>query len=173
MSAIGLESDRVKLAPYSVEWPALFAAEKARLYGAIGPHVIDIQHTGSTSIPGMPAKPIIDITIAVADFEVAVVCVALMQALGYEYMGENGIPRRHFFHLGEPRTHHVHMVEAMSDEWRKMTGFRDYLIARPETAAEYAALKRDLARQFPNDRDAYLYGKAPFIERILAEAWHS
>lgn len=166
-SAIGLADGRVNLRPYSTEWPVLFMREKARLEDAIGRHVRDIQHVGSTSIPDMPAKPIIDIGVAVDNFEAAAVCIAPMEALGYKYKGENGIPRRHFFHRGRPRAYHLHMNEVSSKDWRQQIAFRDYLIAHPEAAAAYAALKRELAARYPNDREAYLAGKAPLIEEIL------
>lgn len=92
---IGLKRGIVELAPYTAEWRRLFEEEKARLQAAIGQYVLDIQHVGSTAIPGMIAKPIIDIGIAVRDFEEARVCILPIEQLGYEYRGEQGIPRRH------------------------------------------------------------------------------
>src|SRR5215208_5776846 len=111
---IGLPTGVVELHPYTAIWVDLFRSEEARLRAAIGRYVLDIQHVGSTSIPGIPAKPIIDIGVAVANFEQAAVCIEPMQTLGYEYKGEFGIPRRHFFTQGEPRTHHLHMNEISS-----------------------------------------------------------
>mgnify|MGYP001095876825 CR=1 FL=1 len=108
---IGLEERTVKLAPYATEWKRLFEKEKALLQAAIGNHVLDIQHVGSTAIPGMIAKPLIDIGVAVESFEEATVCIQPVERLGYEYRGEYGIPRRHFFVKGDPRTHHIHMNE--------------------------------------------------------------
>lgn len=166
-SPLGLENDAVRLLPWQPAWAEIFAAERARLLGALGDSVLDIQHVGSTSIPGMPAKPIIDIGIAVQDFDAAVVCVAPIVALGYEYRGENGIPRRHYFVRGAPRLFHVHMNEIHGRDWQEQLRFRDTLIADPALAAEYAALKQELARRFPHERGAYLEGKAPFIRRVL------
>ncbi|MCJ7551153.1 MAG: GrpB family protein, partial [Anaerolineae bacterium] len=108
---IGLERGVVRLAPYTTEWQRCFEAEKERLQAVIGQYVLDIQHVGSTSIPGMIAKPIIDIGIAVTSFEEARVCIQPIQQLGYEYRGELKIPRRHYFVKGDPRTHHLHMNE--------------------------------------------------------------
>jgi GrpB-like predicted nucleotidyltransferase (UPF0157 family) len=169
---IGLERGVVRLEPYSEEWKQLFEQEKAILLAVleddiVDGHILDIQHVGSTSIPGMPAKPIIDIAIAVQDFEEARRCVPKLESLGYEYRGENGIPRRHYFNKGDPRTHHLHMNEISSADWRNMLAFRDYLIAHPQAAQEYASLKLRLAQQYPQDRMAYLDAKAPFITRIL------
>ena len=168
---IGLERDTVRLVPYHAGWAHLYGAEKARLQGAVGDHVLDIQHVGSTAIPGIVAKPILDIAVAVHSFEAAYVCVGPIEALGYEYVGENGIPRRHYlvrrdFDTGQTIVH-LHMNELGGPDWKTQVLFRDYMLAHPEAAEEYTALKRGLAAQFPRDREAYTDGKAPFIERIL------
>lgn len=167
---IGLERGVVRLAPYAPEWQRCFEAEKTRLQAAIGQYVLDIQHVGSTSIPGMIAKPIIDIGIAVTSFEEARVCIQPIELLGYEYRGDLKIPRRHYFVKGDPRTYHLHMNEIDSRDWENHVLFRDTLIQHPHLAAEYAVLKADLAQRHPTDRDAYLDGKAPFIERVLRMA---
>lgn len=167
---IGLENGVVRLVPFSSEWRRIFETEKAALEGALGTLALDIQHVGSTSIPGMPAKPIIDIAIAIPDYDEASVCVPPLEALGYEYRGEFGIPRRHYFSKGDPRTFHLHMVEIKSTQWVNMLGFRDYLRQAPQAAKEYAELKRQLADRYPLDREAYLEGKADFIQRIIQAA---
>jgi GrpB-like predicted nucleotidyltransferase (UPF0157 family) len=164
---IGLEKGTVRLIPYTGEWKRLFEEEKIRLQAVVGKYVLDIQHVGSTSIPGMAAKPIIDIAIAVKNFEEASVCIVPIEQLGYEYKGELGIPRRHYFAKGDPRTYHIHMFEIGSQDWVDQLLFRDYLIRHPQSAQEYANLKIALARRFPQDREAYLEGKAPFIQHIL------
>jgi GrpB-like predicted nucleotidyltransferase (UPF0157 family) len=164
---IGLPAGTVMLVPYTSEWERLFELEKALLEAAIGPYVHDIQHVGSTAIPGMVAKPIIDIGIAVASFEAAKVCISPIEQLGYEYKGEFGIPRRHYFVKGSPRTHHIHMNEISGPDWENQVLFRDYLIDHPGVAREYSALKTELAGQYPADRERYLAGKAPFIEQVL------
>ena len=108
---LGLKRGELHLSPYRDEWPLLFESEKKIIEAAVGDHVSDIQHVGSTAIVGMPAKPILDIAIAVEEFERTRVCIDPLIALGYTFRGENGIPRRHYFQKGEPCTHHVHMVE--------------------------------------------------------------
>ena len=167
---VGLENGVVELRPYTTEWVRLFEEEKALLQAAIGAHVLDIQHVGSTAIPGMVAKPIIDIAVAVESFEGARVCIEPLERLGYCYRGQFGIPRRHYFTKGSPRTHHVHVNEIGGRDWENQVLFRDYVIQHPKLAEEYAALKRELARKHQRDRDGYLEGKAPFIERALAMA---
>lgn len=167
---IGLPRGIVKLAPYTAEWKRLFEEEMALLQAAIGRYVLDIQHVGSTAISGMVAKPIIDIGIAVTSFEEARVCVQPIEELGYEYRGEHGIPRRHYFVKGNPRTHHLHMNEIDSLDWENQVLFRDYLLQHLGLAEEYAALKVGLAQRYSTDREAYLDGKASFIERVLETA---
>lgn len=164
---IGLEKGVVRLAPHNVEWARTFEAERARIAAAIGSHVLAIEHVGSTSIPGIAAKPIIDIAIGVADYEAARVCIAPMEALGYDYHGENGIPGRHFFTRGDPTVYHAHMHEDTSRPYGNLVLFRDYLLQHPGEARAYLELKQRLAEQYRHDRRAYTEGKAAFIERIL------
>lgn len=99
---LGLPDGIVKLTSFNPAWSKSFAEEKERLDQAVGPQVVEIQHIGSTSIPGMRAKPILDIGIAVVDFEAAKGCIDPIMGLGYKYLGEYGIPRRHFFSPGQP-----------------------------------------------------------------------
>ena len=167
---LGLARGTVALYPYSDEWPALFRAEAAQLQAAIGTHVLDIQHVGSTSIPGLPAKPILDIGVAVENFEAATVCIQPLEALGYRYRGEMGIPRRHYFVKGDPVTHHLHMNEISSADWQQQIAFRDYLRHHPEQVDAYARLKARLADQFPDARLAYTESKSGFIAGILQKA---
>ncbi|MFN2230870.1 MAG: GrpB family protein [Anaerolineae bacterium] len=168
---IGLESGVVLLAPYENSWARLYEKERARLQEAVGDQVLDIQHVGSTAIPGIVAKPILDIAVAVRSFEAAYACVEPIVALGYEYHGENGIPRRHYFVRRDPDSGqtivHLHVNEVDGPDWENQVVFRDYLLAHPEAAQAYVALKQELAAQYPHDRDAYTEGKAPFITRIL------
>jgi GrpB-like predicted nucleotidyltransferase (UPF0157 family) len=167
---IGLERDVVRLVPYSPEWARLFLEEERRLRALIGSYVIDIQHVGSTAIPGMIAKPIIDIAIAIARFEEGERCVEPIESLGYEYRGEHGIPGRHYFVKGDPRTYHIHVLEHDSREWVKHIVFRDSLRQDRQAAKEYARLKRSLAEKHPNDRAAYTEGKTEFVAYVLERA---
>jgi GrpB-like predicted nucleotidyltransferase (UPF0157 family) len=168
--AIGLEKGVVRLVPYQDEWKRLFEQEKGAIQAVLGGYILDIQHIGSTAIPRISAKPIIDIAIAVTDFEEAIVCIPLVVGLGYEYRGGYGILRRHYFVRGEPRLFHLHMMEVTSPNWQDLLLFRDYLRGHPEAAGEYAALKRQLAEMYPAGREAYLEGKAEFIQRVIGLA---
>lgn len=167
---LGLPSGQLHLSSYEPDWPRLFLEERERLCAGLGTHVLDVQHIGSTSIPGMLAKPILDIGVAVANFEEAACCIPLMERLGYSYKGENGIPRRHYFVKGEPRTHHLHMLEVASEEWKHHLLFRDYLRENPEVMRAYVELKQRLAAQFAADRQAYQSGKDSFIQAVLLTA---
>lgn len=166
---LGLNRGELYLSPYRDEWPVLFEAEKKIIATAIGNLVNDIQHVGSTAIEGMPAKPILDIAIAVEGFETARVCIEPVVELGYTFRGENGIPRRHYFQKGEPCTHHVHMVKETSEEWTKLILFRDHLRSDRSVAEEYGRLKAALADSLTGDRKAYLAAKADFITRVIKE----
>lgn len=124
MASLGLERGVIRIAPYDPEWPRVYAAERQRL-AAVGGLFLDIQHVGSTAVPGLAAKPIIDIAAAVRDFDEAAACVAPIVALGYTYHGENGIARRHYFVGGSPTLFHLHVLEARGLDWHEHLLFRD------------------------------------------------
>jgi len=164
---LGLPDGIVQILPFNPAWNESFTAERERLKLAIGAQVVDIQHIGSTSIPSMPSKPVLDIGIAVVDFESAKDYIDPVVGLGYKYLGEYGILRRHFFMRGNPRPHHIHMLENNSREWRSHLLFKTFLSEHPDFAREYAQLKFNLAQKHKTDRDAYQNGKEKFIKRVL------
>jgi GrpB-like predicted nucleotidyltransferase (UPF0157 family) len=165
---LGLTSGKVSLVRAHDAWAAAYEQERARIIAALGENLLDIQHVGSTSIPNVPAKPILDILIGVRDFDEASVCVGPMIAIGYIYRGENGIPRRHYFVKADPRTHHVHMVEVRSNAWRETLRFRDLLRMNPVLAAEYARETERLVLEHRGNREKYQREKDVVVERILA-----
>ncbi len=169
---LGLGNDKVKLSPYQTIWAQLYEEEKKRLEKVIGRGVLDIQHIGSTAVPNLKAKPILDIGIAVKNFEEAFALIFPIEKLGYTYRGENGIPRRHYFVKGPPekRTHHIHMFEEVNEEWGAHLLFRNYLRTHPQTVITYQTLKEDLAKRYPDNREAYTDAKHTFIQRVLREA---
>lgn len=172
MTELGLESGRVRLVPYSDTWPALYAAEIARitqLLEAAGVRLV-FEHTGSTAVPGLAAKPIIDILAGLADEEGRDAAIAALQAAGYTHRGEQEIPGRDFFRRGDPRQYHVHLARVDSSFWHDHRTFRDWLRTHPDAAAAYMALKRELAARFPADREAYINGKTAFVMGVLQEA---
>lgn len=167
---LGLHKGRVALSPHSELWHQLFGEEEVRLRHALGGRAVAIEHIGSTAICGLSAKPIIDIAAAVAQAADAASCVEALETIGYQGRGENGIPGRLYFVKGEPRTHHLHVVEVSSDLWRNHLAFRDYLRRHGRAVEEYETLKRRLALEYAMDREAYTDGKARFIREVLDRA---
>ncbi|MFO8544947.1 GrpB family protein [Legionella pneumophila serogroup 1] len=169
-----LEKDHIDIVAYNTEWPLLAKIEMAKLRASFPANsVIDLQHVGSTAIPGMAAKPIIDIQIAARSLEeMKVIAVPILQKLGYEYWEDNPDPERMFFVKGMPpygngRTHHVHIVETSSRHWKGRILFRDYLLSHSEAAEKYQQLKIKLARKYKYDREQYTDAKSEFINQIL------
>ena len=168
-------SDEVVLVESDERWPALFAAEAARLHVVLGAGLVTaIEHFGSTAIPGLAAKPVVDILVGVRSLPAArVEAVPALEALGYAFWADNPATDRLFFVKGlppnGPRTHHVHMVETdAGGVWGDLLVFRDALRAHPEQARRYEALKRELADRFPNDREAYTDAKGDFVREVTA-----
>ncbi len=165
----------VDIVPYNPEWPQLFEQEKRHLLTCLPVGLIGrIEHFGSTAIPNLAAKPIIDILVEIACLDKTKKQIApILESQGYDYFwrpsfGNDTPPFYAWFikrDLQGKRTHHIHMVESHFEHWDRLL-FRDYLIAHPDVAAEYQALKLRLARDYPNDRVAYTNGKAEFIVRL-------
>jgi len=168
---------KITITIYNPDWPNLFADEKARLIAAIGDHVEDIQHIGSTSVPGLGAKPVIDIMIGVRRLADAdTYCVAPIIDLGYEYVRayEVELPFRRFFRKDNAegiRTHNIHLVETESDWWERHLVFRDYLRTHPEVCEAYERLKRELAALPFESTNDYAEAKTAFIRGVETEAF--
>jgi GrpB-like predicted nucleotidyltransferase (UPF0157 family) len=167
---LGLESKTVRVVPYDARWPALFDAEAARLREALAPLAVRIEHTGSTAVPGLAAKPILDILMGYESPETLPRVIAALVGAGYVHRGESGIPGREFFRRGEPRSWHIHLARVGSEFWREHLAFRDQLRGNPALRDAYATLKLDLARQYPMDREAYIEGKTAFVRASIAQA---
>jgi GrpB-like predicted nucleotidyltransferase (UPF0157 family) len=165
----------ITLAPYSKQWPEEFEKEKELLLDSIGKWVLEIEHVGSTAIPGLSAKPIIDIMIGVKSLsEADRECVSRIKKLGYAYIKkyEDEIPNRRYFQKvneSGQRTHQIHLVEMNSDWWRRHLLFRNYLRAHPETAKEYESLKRQLAKCY-TDTNEYARAKTAFVRDVEGRA---
>ena len=172
----------VMIVPYDAAWPELFRQEAEHLRAYLPPRLIRrIEHFGSTAVPGLAAKPIIDMLMEVTSLRAARAEIApILEAQGYDYfwrptIGDDVLPWYAFFirrdHRGI-RTHHVHMVTSrrtFQEHWERLL-FRDYLIAHPQAARAYERLKFELAAAHPNDRVGYTNGKTAFIQRITAQA---
>jgi GrpB-like predicted nucleotidyltransferase (UPF0157 family) len=165
----------IEVVDYDPAWPAQFAAERDAVARALGDLVFAIEHIGSTSVPGLAAKPIIDLMVGLRDLATArAAAVAPMQALGYVYLPEyeTWLTDELFFRKGPPGpwTHHAHLMERTNPRWTRHLAFRDHLRARPDEAAAYAAEKRRLAAQHGDDFAAYRVGKSEFIAAAHARA---
>lgn len=167
----------IEVVPYDSEWPVMFRAEAARLAVVFGDELLSIHHMGSTALPGVWAKPVIDILPIVRDIERIDSYNERMMALGYVPKGEYGIPGRRFFNLeiGPRRIFNVHVYGQGNPEIDRHLGFIEYLKEHPEDAAAYAELKRGLAEQYDDDIDQYVTGKTDFVRGIDAKvlAWRA
>lgn len=168
----------VLISPYSPEWPALFEAEAQKLKAAVSPTQIELHHIGSTSVPGLDAKPIIDIMGVAASLPEIDRYNAAIAALGYEVMGAFGMPGRRYYRKFGPdsvRSHHLHIFETGADHVTRHLAFRDYLRAHPRVADAYAALKHRLIEDGATDWDSYIDGKEAFVLRTEADAlrWYA
>lgn len=167
----------VTLVPYDPSWPARFTEEAERLRTVLPGEVVAVHHVGSTAVPGLRAKPTIDVLLEVRSLDGLDARRPDAERAGYRWLGENGIPgRRYLVAPGAPGAEdraHVHAFEQGHAEVARHVGFRDYLIAHPERAGAYARLKAGLARAHVRDRAAYVDGKAAFIRETdaLARAW--
>ncbi len=162
--------DPILVIDYDVDWPILYEQEKIQILNALDNTIANIQHIGSTSVPGLAAKPVIDILLGVEHVPPQAAQIAALEALGYYYCGELGISGRHYFRRGMPRTHQIHLVKLDSQFWETHLLFRDFLRTHPDAAQQYAVLKRNLAVKFRADRERYTNSKAPLIEQMLVQA---
>jgi GrpB-like predicted nucleotidyltransferase (UPF0157 family) len=160
----------IRVVDHDPAWPQLFRLEAATLEPVIGPWVTGgIHHVGSTAVPGVAAKPIIDILVGVESLAASRPCIELLAPLQYVYSPY--LPEvMHWFCKPNPaqRTHHLHLVPTGSARYRDELTFRDRLRADPELARAYESLKRDLAARFRDDREAYTEGKAAFVREVTA-----
>jgi GrpB-like predicted nucleotidyltransferase (UPF0157 family) len=167
--SLGLAKGTVRVVPYDSTWPTLFAAEakelRQRFEGAGLPLVLE--HTGSTAVPGLAAKPVLDILAGYPAGAVVAEYIGVFTEAGYSHRGEQEIPGREFFRRGNPRAYHVHLTAIESSFWRDHLTFRNRLRSDHALRDTYATLKRDLATRFPRDREAYIAAKESFVKEVL------
>jgi GrpB-like predicted nucleotidyltransferase (UPF0157 family) len=168
--------DDIEIADYDPLWPSLFDEEAKRLRATLDPSlIVGLEHFGSTAVPGLPAKPIIDILIAVRSLtDAQAIFVEALRTLDCVYWADDPKKDRMFFVKGMPpfgarRSHHVHVTEPHGEMWQRLA-FRDYLRIHPEEAAAYARLKRRLAVEHRTDREAYTDAKSAYVETIMRKA---
>ena len=167
---IGQHKANLAVVPYQSGWIELFEREADRLRGVLEEKALCIEHIGSTSIPGMASKPIIDIMVAVASLPQAKELIPVLEAFGYEFKPHDTIPERVYFSKEkspEVRTHHLNLTALESEFWKKQIAFRDYLRAHDQIAAEYIDLKKRLAEIYARTNQLNRDGKTEFVLRVL------
>ena len=172
-----LEQRKVELVPHNPVWQTMAGEEANRIKDALPEEITQIYHIGSTSIPGIKAKPILDFVVAVRDIDRFDQMEFRLEELGYQAKGERGIPGRRFFSKDTDgtRSHHLHVFEQGHPEIERHLRFRDYLRNHPEAARQYQELKEKLAQRFPNRSSNYTEAKSEFILSIdkVARCWHA
>ena len=166
---------RVEVVPHDPEWKKKYEKEASIVRSIFKKEILAIHHVGSTAIPGISAKPIIDILVEVYSIEKVDEFNNDMIEQGYIPKGQSGIPNRRLFIKGseELRISHIHVFQEEDTEIIRLLNFRDYMIAHPKEAQEYSQLKERLAREFPENIDGYIEGKDAFIKNIdkIAKIW--
>lgn len=161
----------IKIVAHKPTWSQSFQAESNRLTALLHPWLAGpIEHVGSTAVPGLAAKPIIDMAAPIRSLDAADDAVPLLEQHGYMHWKDDpGRAWRHWLLTPSPeaRTHHVYLMERREPEWYALLAFRDHLRKNPEDAAEYARTKHRLASRFPDDREAYTAGKTAFLRSVF------
>ena len=177
-SPLGTDGGNIEIVEYRPEWLVLFEHEKVAILERCHPWVTEVHHVGSTSVPGLAAKPLLDIMPVVANPDDGESAVEPMTTLEYRYRGDNGLPGRFYFDkIVDGRTVvHAHMYPQNHFDVRKLVAFRDHLRSHHEAALAYEGLKRELASKYRNEREAYTDSKTAFIKCItevaLADSQH-
>ena len=168
--SLGLQRGKVKLTPYDPVWAALFAEEKQGIADVFGEKLLGIEHIGSTAIPGMDAKPILDLMIAVASIDDYEDEGTILEKVGYTFGRDMREEHQHVLFVKGPdenRTHYLKLTTLDSQFWQEKLLFRDYLISHPERAEAYRQLKHQLLEQYAGERAEYTDGKADFVKKTL------
>ena len=162
----------IRIVDHDPQWPLLAQEELRRVADALGDSAVRLEHVGSTSVPGLGAKPIIDMQVSVVDIERVDDYVGPLEALGYLFAPDPAFPDYHYFAKphARPRSHHLHVCQAASHQELRHVAVRDFLRAHPDEAARYEELKRTLVREHPEDRLAYVAGKDGHMIEIEARA---
>ncbi len=164
---LGLRRGDVFLVPWTHEWEEEFFKEKVLIEEMIEQYIVAVHHIGSTAVPHLSAKPILDIAIEIEHFGDGLHCVSPLEALGYQYRGTNVVPDRHYFNKGEPRTHQIHMYEKGNKYLLEQLHFRDYLRNNEDARIAYENLKARLFRLNKHDKHQYADDKTEFVKSAL------
>lgn len=165
-------SQHIIVAKYNPDWPQMFAQEATVIKEILGSNCIAVHHIGSTAVPGLSAKPIIDFMPVVKSLAKVDEVAKKFESIGYEYLGAFGITGRRYLRKGgDERTHQIHIFEeGNTQDIQRHLAVRDYLRYFPEIASEYADLKSNLAKEFPYDIDGYCNGKEDFVKKLELKA---
>jgi NAD-dependent deacetylase len=164
---------RIEIVDYNPVWPTEFQSEAEAVSRALGPLVVAIEHIGSTSVPGLAGKPVIDLLVGSSSLDLAAGQIEAMESLGYAFRGELGLEGRLFFFQkgAETSSHHVHAVLHGEEQWHRHLAFREYLRANPDEATRYAAAKRRLAAEASYDWYEYVERKDAFVSEVFPTVW--
>jgi len=163
-----IDQETIRVVPHDPAWPELFLSETRRILPVLNPFLQQLEHIGSTAVPGLSAKPIVDIAARVESVDYVEQFVAPLAELGYRYLAELVAPRCHYFCRGAPREFSLHVVDDSTDHWIRWITFRDRLRSCPDLCREYEELKRRLVASSDQQRERYTYGKTDFIESVLS-----
>jgi len=159
------------IVPYDKNWPILYKGEAENIKKVFGKDLVHISHIGSTSIPGLASKPIIDIAVLISSYEKADKYIELLSKLGYEYDKPKSSPERHFLRKYGDGNYHLSIAfQDRGSFWERQTKFRDYLIVHEDVRKEYELLKAQLLAEDPTGKGAYFKGKGEFVNKILSLA---
>ena len=170
---LGVHRKHVTVVDYDPAWPDEFAAEKKIILEHLDGRIQAIEHVGSTAVPGMSAKPVLDMLGAIDDVNDYESFIEPLAEIGYKFAKDSRDIRENVLFVkgeGENRTHHLKLLRQDAGHWHSLIHFRNYLIAHPDIAAKYQKLKRELAKKYGEDRESYTAAKAAFIENTLRSA---
>jgi GrpB-like predicted nucleotidyltransferase (UPF0157 family) len=180
---VGISREEAFLTTFSDTWKLLYEEQKNKIMGMVEKNILDIAHVGSTSIPGLSAKPIIDMAVAVSDLNDVFIqnikkgdkyysMKDLMVEAGYGFRDDNGVKGEYLFYLGDEnlRTHYIHVVPKTGKRWNDYMDFKSFMLSHPDKVVEYEMLKKDLSLKYPNERKVYTESKNEFISNVLNEA---
>jgi GrpB-like predicted nucleotidyltransferase (UPF0157 family) len=164
-------SSRITIADYDPQWPEQFETLRSRIAAALSDLAIAIEHIGSTAVPGLAAKPLIDIDVLLRSDADLPLVISKLALLGYDHQGDLGVPGREAFRAPpDDFPHHLYVCPPDSREYRRHIAFRDHLRTHPKDAKAYATLKRSLARKFGDQREGYTQAKSEFIADVVRRA---
>ena len=165
---LGVENNLVRLSEHNSVWAELYRQEEQRIKAAAGEYIVDLQHIGSTSIPGIKAKPVLDMLAGVRDLEQTLQFKEALETIGYNFIPRAEIATDYVFGKGTPRTHYLHIVKFGDVKWKSHLHFRDRLRTDPELARAYERLKEELSARFSDSQSEYHQGKSQFINEVTA-----